>query len=352
MDHADRPAQRTAVPAPPPPSPSPPATRRVGRRSLVIAATGWVAVNAWVALTVERRPFDWPARPGGSVGQDLLDANLALVQVLLLMGVVHLLTRRRARPDVAARAPDRTTSLRETLLLLGYGALGLAGGFLLARALGWHPFALHVAGSIYGTHSAVEPAEILTWAGYNLLVYAVVPLAWFRRRYSALALGLRSTDRRGDLLVIVVVLLLELTFQVLALEPRIVDLAPRQLMLGAPLTFLLYLAGAVLPAMVFIYAILVPRYLRLTGSPTATVILGGLTYAALHVWDAWTVLTSPNALLVSGIFLLLTYLGPGMIKTYLTLRTGNAWVHVWAYHALAPHTLVDTPHVVHSFGIR
>jgi hypothetical protein len=27
--------------------------------------------------------------------------------------------------------------------------------------------------------------------------------------------------------------------------------------------------------------------------------------------------------------------GPGMIKTVLTLRTGNAWVHVWAYHALA-----------------
>ena len=42
------------------------------------------------------------------------------------------------------------------------------------------------------------------------------------------------------------------------------------------------------------------------------------------------------------IFLLFTYLGPGMIKTFLTLRTGNAWVHVWAYHAFA-HTLIDTP---------
>lgn len=126
----------------------------------------------------------------------------------------------------------------------------------------------------------------------------------------------------------------------LALEPAIFGLTPRQLTLGAALTFALYLAGAVLPAMVFVYAILVPRYLRLTGSVTGTVLLGGLTYAGLHVWDAWT------------IFLLLTYLGPGMIKTYLTVRTGNAWVHVWAYHALAPHTLVDTPHVVHSFGIR
>ncbi|MFD0548112.1 hypothetical protein ACFQ0X_02260 [Streptomyces rectiviolaceus] len=34
-----------------------------------------------------------------------------------------------------------------------------------------------------------------------------------------------------------------------------------------------------------------------------------------------------------------------------TLRTGNAWVHVWANHALAPHTLADTRHVVHIFRV-
>lgn len=268
------------------------------------------------------------------------------------MGVVHLLTRRRTPPDLAARTPDRTTALRETLLLLGYGVLGLAGGFLLARSLGWHPFGLHVAGTIYGTHAQLEPAEILTWAGYNLLVYAVAPLLYFRRRYSARALCLRSSDRRNDLLVICAVLVLELATQILLLEPGIFALPPRQLALGAALTFLLYLAGAVLPAMVFVYALLVPRYLRLTGSATTTVLLGGVTYAGLHVWDAWAVFTSPGAAVVSVIFLLFTYLGPGMIKTFLTVRTGNAWVHVWAYHALAPHTLVDTPHLVHTFGIR
>ena len=40
-----------------------------------------------------------------------------------------------------------------------------------------------------------------------------------------------------------------------------------------------------------------------------------------------------------------------MIKTYPTVRTGNAWVHVWAYHALSPHTLVDTQHTVTVFRI-
>jgi hypothetical protein len=46
------------------------------------------------------------------------------------------------------------------------------------------------------------------------------------------------------------------------------------------------------------------------------------------------------------------YFAPGMFKTIFTVRTGNAWVHVWAYHAVAPHTLVDTPHMVHVFHLR
>src|SRR5215469_17740355 len=44
--------------------------------------------------------------------------------------------------------------------------------------------------------------------------------------------------------------------------------------------------------------------------------------------------------------------GPGLIKSYLTLRTGNACVHLWAYHAIAPHVISDTPVVVKIFGIH
>jgi hypothetical protein len=42
--------------------------------------------------------------------------------------------------------------------------------------------------------------------------------------------------------------------------------------------------------------------------------------------------------------------GPGMFETFLTLRTGNARVHVWAYHAIAPHTLVDGRGVRHPMS--
>jgi hypothetical protein len=117
-----------------------------------------------------------------------------------------------------------------------------------------------------------------------------------------------------------VILGVESLVQIAALDPEIFDLSARQILLGAPLTFTLYLAGAVLPAMVFIYAILVPRFLLLTGSTAATVILGGLTYTALHVWDAWTVFDSPGNAALSVVFLILTYFAPGMFKTVLTVR--------------------------------
>ena len=322
------------------------------RRSVRITAVCWLAVNALVlAVARDVLPFDWPAAASRTAVGRLVDANLALAEVLMLTALVCWLTRGRA-VDVAGRAPRRSDCARETVLLLLYGAAGLGLGFVLARLAGWHPFGLHLAGSLYGTHDHVSPAESVAWATYNLVVYAVVPLWFFRRRYSAEALNLRSGDRRADARLIAVVLAVEALVQVATLDLGIVELSAGQLLLGLPLTFVLYLAGAVLPAMIFIYAILVPRLLRLTGSAVTTAILGGLIYTALHVWDAWTVFDTAGNAVLSVAFLLLTYFAPGVFKTVLTLRTGNAWVHVWAYHAFAPHTLADAPHVVHVFHLR
>ena len=326
--------------------------RLIRQRSVQLTALGWVLANLLVLVTVNRAlPFAWPALADRSVLEHLLDANLALLQVMLLMGVVFALTRNRKPTEMAGRSPGRMVARRETLLLFSYGILALIAGFVLPRLFGWHPFGLHLAGTIFGTHDHVAPAEALAWAVYNLLVYAAIPLIIFRRRYSTTQLNLRSVDRKNDALVIVVVLAIESLFQFFVAEPEIFNLDARQLALGATLTFLLYLAGAVLPAMIFIYAILVPRYLVLTGSTASTVILGGLTYTLLHIWDAWMIFSSPGSTVLSVIFLIMTYFGPGMIKTFLTVRTGNAWVHVWAYHALAPHTFLDTPHMVRVFRI-
>ena len=101
--------------------------------------------------------------------------------------------------------------------------------------------------------------------------------------------------------------------------------------------------------MIFIYCILLPRYLKLSGSVATTVILGGLTYAALHIFEYWTVYDTFTNSILSILFLFLQFTVPGMVKSYLTLRTGNAWVHVWAYHAISPHLTVDTPNIVRFF---
>jgi hypothetical protein len=352
------PATKHGQQGPPTSAPTPPRQRRwltilLRQRSVQLALAGWAAGNLLIlTLAGDTLPFDRPALAGRSVTQQILQANLALLEVLLLIGVTYLLTRNRTIPDVAARAPQRALARRETLLLLGYGVLGQLGGLLLGRLFGWHPFGFHLAGTLYGTHEMVSAAEAITWAGYNLTVYAIVPYLLFRRRYSAEALNLTSTNRRHDLLVIVVVFAIEATAQMSVLSADIFQVHARQLLLGAPLTFMLYFVGTVLPAMVFIYCILVPRYLKLTGSVATTVLLGGLTYMLAHSFDAWTAFGSARDALLSLAFLVFAYVGPGMVKTVLTLRTGNAWVHVWAYHALAPHTLMDTPLIVKVFHIR
>ena len=74
----------------------------------------------------------------------------------------------------------------------------------------------------------------------------------------------------------------------------ILRLSPRQVLLGAPLSFAVFFIGTVLPTMVLIYAILLPRYLKLTGSAISTVLLGGLTYAAMHIVEGWSAFGSPR----------------------------------------------------------
>jgi hypothetical protein len=81
------------------------------------------------------------------------------------------------------------------------------------------------------------------------------------------------------------------------------------------------------------------------------VVLGGVTYAAMHIVEGWSVFTTPRDIALSLIFVVLQYFGPGMMTTVITLRTGNAWVHVWAYHAITPHMLDDTPFIVKIFHL-
>src|SRR6266508_197097 len=323
------------------------------QRSVQIVIALWLLANiAVLAVARGRLPFDRPAVAGSPFASQLIFANLGLVEVLLLIALTWYLTRRREVPDLAARAPDRDRAWRETFGLLGYGVLVQVGGAVLGTALGWRPISFHLAGTIYGTHAHITRTEALTWAVYNLVLYAIVPYLFFRRRYSNEQLNLKSTNRRNDLLVIVVILVVESIVEVLTVSSAFFQLTPTQMLIGGPLAFVLYFAGTVLPTMIFIYAILLPRYVKLTGSAVTAAILGGVTYTLAHVLDAWLVYGTAAGVVLSLIFLFFQYFGPGLIKSVLTLRTGNAWVHAIAYHAVAPHVLVDGPHVVHVFGVK
>jgi hypothetical protein len=323
-----------------------------GHRGVQLAAGLWVAAYVIVAgLAGGRLPFDRPAISQLPFALQLAAPSITLVEVFVLMVLVFFLTQGRVMVDMGARAPPRSRALRETLLLLAYAALGETGGWVLGPMLGYRPFSFHIAGTVFGCSVPPHRGEVWTWAIYNFVVFALVPYLYFRQRYTNGELNLRSTNRRSDAVLILVVLLFESAFELMVFDNTLFHLTARQIVLGAPLTFLVFFIGTVLPTMVLIYSILLPRYLKLTGSATSTVLLGGLTYAAMHIVEGWSTFSSPRNVALSLIFVLLQYFGPGMIKSVLTLRTGNAWVHALSYHIIAPHVIVDTPLMVKVFGV-
>lgn len=328
-------------------------TRLLKHRGVQLALAVWALAYVVVLLLANGAlPFDRPVLDDVPFLVQLASPSVAMLEVFILMAVAVAMTRNRPIPDLAARAPERALARRETFALLGYAALGQVIGWWLGPALGFKPFSFHLAGTLVGGHQQLQVAEMLAWMTYNFVVYAAVPFFYFRRRYSLTQLNLTSTHWGADLRLVAAICVIETLFELTAFSSAIFALSPSQLVVGIPLTFLVYGAGTVLPTMILIYSILVPRYLKLTGSVVSTVLLGGVTYAAMHIVEGWSNFTTPANTVLSLIFVMFTYFGPGMIKTVLTLRTGNAWVHALGYHALAPHVAIDTPHVVGTFGIR
>jgi len=324
----------------------------VAHRGVQTAVALWIvgyALVLWLAHGL--LPFDRPAVAQLPFAVQLAVPTIGMIQIFVLMFVAFLVTRKRVIPDMAARAPEHRIALRETIFVLAYAAVGQIGGWVIGPALGYRPFSFHIAGTVFGCSVTPGTTEVWIWALYNFLVFAVAPYLYFRGRYSGTDLNLRSSDGRNDTLLIVVVLVIESAFELSVFDQSILRLDAHQIFLGAPLTFAVFFIGTVLPTMVLIYSILLPRYLKLTGSAISTVLLGGVTYAAMHIVEGWSAFDSSRDTALSLIFMLLTYVGPGMMKSVLTLRTGNAWVHAISYHAIAPHVIVDTPLVVKVFGI-
>jgi hypothetical protein len=317
----------------------------------------WIGILIWITfsaaiplLTGGTVPFDQPMFAHmpyrARVGYEVIGPAIAFI----FIGLTYALTRRRV-VDVAARAPERSIALRETVALLVYGGVVLIGGILLGRLLGTHRLGLHLAGSMFGLSNSVSPREVWIWSLYNFIFYAAIPYWIFRRRgYSTEDLCLKSNNRLNDAMVILVVLAVGLVVD-LPMSP-IWRLNLRQMATGAALAFFFSFIGTGLPVMIFLTSILVPRFQKSTGSTAATLVLSGFAYAAMHLSEYWTRYDSPAHALLSVIFIVLLFGGPGMVKAYLTLRTGNAWVHFWGYHVIWPHMTGDATLFAKIFSVR
>jgi hypothetical protein len=319
-------------------------------RTVQIGLAVWIGFSAAIPFLANGTiPFDQPMLAAMSYRTRVMIEVMGPVIAFIFIAITRALTRRRF-VDLAARAPERAVALRETAGLLIYGAAVFIAGQFVGRLVGTHGIGLHLAGSMFGLTDTVMPREACVWALYNFVFYAALPYWFFRRRgYSREALCLKSSNPRNDALVILVILALGLVVDLPA--SAIWRLSSHQLALGATLAFVLSLFGTGLPIMIFLTSILVPRYQKLTGSTAATVVLGGFTYASLHLAEYWTRYDSPAHAALSVIFIVLFFGGPGMVKAYLTLRTGNAWVHLWGYHVIWPHVTGDTSIFVKIFGI-
>lgn len=306
-----------------------------------------IAFGAWVLLTVVGFAL---SRGDASARFSVLWSCGALAVLLIEIGIAALIMRRRPLPDLGERAPARNIAIQETVGMWLYGAIVLVAG----RIIGLHYFgegiALHLNGSLVGATRVQSPIEVCTWAAYNGILLALIPFAVFRRRgYSNWALNLKSANLKNDVLVIIVVLAMSIGLDLTG--PNIFRLTSHQQIVGGSLSFVVYLFGTDLPVMIFIYSVLLPRYEKLC-SPLTAFLVGAASYPTMHIFESWTRYDSPSHAALSVVLVYLTFFPPGLMKSFLTVRTGNAWVHLWAFHAISPHVTIDTPLIVRDFNIR
>jgi hypothetical protein len=313
----------------------------VRQRALHVAILLWLILSGAGFLFSRRTP-----RFRGLVA----GSSEYLVLVVLMFGLVVLLTRKRPVIDLAQRAPESSIARGETLAMWAYAAVVMVAGRLIGQHLFGEGIALHLNGSLVGATRVQSPIEVYTWAFYNGILLALIPYVVFRMRgYSNEQLSLKSANLKSDLLVIVVVLAFSAGMDMMG--SNIFQLTRHQQLVGGLMSFWLHLFGTDLPIMIVLYSILMPRYFKLF-SPMTAYLLGAVSYPTIHIFESGTRYDSIGAAAMSLTFVYLLLIPAGLMKSFLTWRTGNAWVHVWAYHAISPHVTVDTRLIVRDFGIE
>ena len=161
------------------------------RRPAVLGFTAFVILANAILLVLGRDTLS--VQLAGESGF----ANVALFVMTgffygVILLVVHLVTRKRERPDFTVRTPVKAVAALETLWLWVYALIALS---ILGLGYG---VGLHLPGSIFQPDVSLSVSYTLAWAAINFVLFAVIPYAVFRARgYSNVDLGLRSLNLRG-----------------------------------------------------------------------------------------------------------------------------------------------------------
>lgn len=151
----------------------------LGHRSVRLAIAGWLLAHLLtLPLARGNLPFERPLLEGTSFAAQMIAVDVAMLEVLMLIALIVWLSRHHAPPRIVERLPAGTDAARDIRLMVACGALALLGGVALGQALGTNPISFHLAGTLFGSHDhdLTSRAAAVTWAGYNLVAYVVIPL--------------------------------------------------------------------------------------------------------------------------------------------------------------------------------
>lgn len=260
-------------------------------------------------------------------------------EIVTGLAVVALLWLARREPVPVQEGPVRTARL-ELAVLLCYLAAVVGLGH-------WWGLRTHVAS--VGLHAATAhewqqqtPLSLVAWAAYYGVFGVLLPLGVMARRRLGSTSNLLLRWRRphvwvpyaGVTAIVGVVGTADASFYGLPASAYLI-------------AALLFTAGTFLPVMVLTQSLIAPRCALVAGSWPFGAVLAGLVYGAYHSGEFFLAWTTPQDALLSCCWVY-QFAYFGVLKAITTLRTGNAWLHIFNSHA--PH-LGEAAAVADVFGM-
>ncbi|MEM7332520.1 MAG: hypothetical protein AAF490_10540 [Chloroflexota bacterium] len=264
-------------------------------------------------------------------------------QFLVLSLIIYLITRNRTLPDFVARSPARDKAVQDLVIFGLYYFVAIIG--LASFGITYHPPDLLAEGVNFGAQ------DMINWMTINFIFYGAIPYLFFRWRGSSnIDLGLAGNNWSLDIWPLLAIGGIDAFF---AITTRgFLSLTPSQMVSAVPLTLIMYGLGAGIPIVIMTQAIVAPRIMMLTNSPITTVIVLTFTYAMFSSTDGGIVFESGGHAFYVILFWVTRNMGPGLVKAMLTVRTGNSWLHMIAFHVVSFHIWADAPTVAFLFGLQ